>query len=1214
MKRILTFYPFLMIGLLFQFSMETRAQLPVEGQTYYAIQKISQLAIGKSGENDGAYLYLSDPADSIQMFQVIESTEVPGEFYMVTDNNKEFMRRNGGWDVDFTQDTTGVSADCRWIFTAGGDDTIYIQNAQAAADQYLASDNTTPGSSVYYDKVQNERAVWQMLEPNSVKFPITVSDLTSDGETVPGFHTDSLSYTIELAPGTTEVPTVTASVDDNSEVVVNDAAAIPGATTVVVSNIIGASSKTYTINYFTMADNIATLSGINLEIGSLDQAFDPGTFSYTATVPYGTNDLEVTATTTSDFATVEGEGKVFVHTGSGQAELVVTAYDNTTTETYTVDISYEADEEVATLSDITLHAGLLYPKFDKAQLGYTALIPVDTNIVNVDATPMIAGATVEGGGAIDVSSGTAIDTIKVTATNGVDTKNYILKFIKNTHSYPFEDGTCNDVIGTAHGTRQSGDNDTIINGVYSTLQDGGFIEFSGYELELNTYPEITMEAYVTAGDGTNPSWSMLAYFGGDYGANAYWVSIARGDNVSRTEVNINDGEHHAVGSELDDGKRHHIVSTISADSISLYIDGVLQGRADIGATDLASLDTTANANSLLARGGWPDPSWLGSFHEFNLFSGAMSPEMVAARAKVDADEKYTDVTLSDITLSKGLLVPEFDPDITEYKVLLELGTTSVDVSATPNGYGATVTGGGTITVSELDIVREELVVTSPDESNTGTYTIDFVVADKINNALTITDPSTRVVVDEMADSSNSWTFETWLKLDTIMESYTGILDARGGDYTTSFILKEDNGNQYLSYEYGGDWTCNTTARVPINQWAHVAMVVSAADSATYFYVNGQLMDTDTAYPHLGDTVRLGTADNPGVLRIGNGNDTDSRSILGKMDETRIWTTARTAAEINDNMTMVDPATPGLLVYYNCDAELPTDTVLNDTTGNYDAIIRNANLDFTWELLRFADSSSVATLEMLEPSVGIISPAFNAATTDYTVTVPYASKDDVVSFTWERTNINATVTGASGDSVLNGDGSADIVVTAQDGETEVIYHVEFNVEAPSTDATLSDLAVDGTTIDNFDPATFDYAYVILDVSVTEVPEVTATATDENAEVVITEATELSGATTIEVTAEDGETSQTYTVNFSYTGIENIAFANVKVYPSPVDRTLNISNIGEANIFVYSLEGVLITSVNNTDDMAAIDVSEMKAGLYLLKIQKDENTMVIKFIKK
>ncbi|MGB0423217.1 MAG: hypothetical protein ACPGED_02790, partial [Flavobacteriales bacterium] len=83
---------------------------------------------------------------------------------------------------------------------------------------------------------------------------VTLDDLQVSAVTVAGFSSQDLSYDVELPNGTTVVPAVTATTTDaTSSFVVNDAAGLPGSTTVVVTAM-DMSTETYTIN-FTVADN-----------------------------------------------------------------------------------------------------------------------------------------------------------------------------------------------------------------------------------------------------------------------------------------------------------------------------------------------------------------------------------------------------------------------------------------------------------------------------------------------------------------------------------------------------------------------------------------------------------------------------------------------------------------------------------------------------------------------------------------------------------------------------------------------------------------------------------------------------------------------------------------------------------------------------------------------------------------------------------------------
>ncbi len=86
-------------------------------------------------------------------------------------------------------------------------------------------------------------------------------------------------------------------------------------------------------------------------------------------------------------------------------------------------------------------------------------------------------------------------------------------------------------------------------------------------------------------------------------------------------------------------------------------------------------------------------------------------------------------------------------------------------------------------------------------------------------------------------------------------------------------------------------------------------------------------------------------------------------------------------------------------------------------------------------------------------------------------------------------------------------------------------------ALSTDATLSALSVDaGTLSPVFASGTTTYS-VVLPYGTTTIPTISATANESHAVVNITQATSVTGSATVLVTAQDGTTTQTYTVNFS-----------------------------------------------------------------------------------
>jgi hypothetical protein len=85
-------------------------------------------------------------------------------------------------------------------------------------------------------------------------------------------------------------------------------------------------------------------------------------------------------------------------------------------------------------------------------------------------------------------------------------------------------------------------------------------------------------------------------------------------------------------------------------------------------------------------------------------------------------------------------------------------------------------------------------------------------------------------------------------------------------------------------------------------------------------------------------------------------------------------------------------------------------------------------------------------------------------------------------------------------------------------------------ATVSDATLSDLKVDGSTVSGFLPLIQSYN-ILLPYGTSVVPTVTATCTQAGANAVVTPAASLPGTSTVVVTAQDGTTTKTYSVIFT-----------------------------------------------------------------------------------
>ena len=517
----------------------------------------------------------------------------------------------------------------------------------------------------------------------------------------------------------------------------------------------------------------------------------------------------------------------------------------------------------------------------------------------------------------------------------------------------------------------------------------------------------------------------------------------------------------------------------------------------------------------------------------------------------------TNALLSDLAVD-GNTVNGFDPINTTYNVLLPSGTTTVPTVTAVNDATATQV----ITNAAALPGATTVVVTAQDGVTTLTYTINFTVAEVTDAKLTdlMVDGNS---VDGFGPATYSYTVELPYGT-TIVPSVTAILedanatkvvtDAAALPGATTVVVTAADGTTQLTY------TVNFTITAPSTDATLSDLTVdgNSVDGfgpATYSYTV-ELPYGTTVIPTVDATVVDGNAS----MVI-----TDAAALPGA---TIVVVTAQdgtTKLTYTVNFTITAPSTDATLsdltvdgnsvdgfgpATYSYTVELPYGTTVIPTvtaTANDAAatkVITDAaalpgattvvvtaqdgttKLTYTVNFTITAPSTD-ATLSDLTVDGNSVD-GFGPATYSYTVELPYG--------TTVIPTVTATVNDAAATKVITDaaalPGATTVVVTAQDGTTKLTYTVNFTITAPSTDATLSDLTVDGNSVDGFGPATYSYT-VELPYGTTVIPTVTATANDAAATKVITDAAALPGATTVVVTAQDGTTKLTYTVNFTIT---------------------------------------------------------------------------------
>ncbi|QBZ98914.1 T9SS type A sorting domain-containing protein [Flavobacterium sangjuense] len=149
-------------------------------------------------------------------------------------------------------------------------------------------------------------------------------------------------------------------------------------------------------------------------------------------------------------------------------------------------------------------------------------------------------------------------------------------------------------------------------------------------------------------------------------------------------------------------------------------------------------------------------------------------------------------------------------------------------------------------------------------------------------------------------------------------------------------------------------------------------------------------------------------------------------------------------------------------------------------------------------------------------------------------------------------------------------------------------------AAGTDATLSDLRVDGTTVSGFASNIISYTKGI-PFGTPTTPQITlATTTDPGATTVITQASGVPGSATVVVTSQNTLVTKTYTVSFVYTGPTSAA-------PTPPNRNasdvISLFSNAYTNTTIETWSAVWDDSDVTDMQVAGDDVKKISFGNFI-----------------
>ena len=308
---------------------------------------------------------------------------------------------------------------------------------------------------------------------------------------------------------------------------------------------------------------------------------------------------------------------------------------------------------------------------------------------------------------------------------------------------------------------------------------------------------------------------------------------------------------------------------------------------------------------------------------------------------------------------------------------------------------------------------------------------------------------------------------------------------------------------------------------------------------------------------------------------------------------------------------------------NSSTAIPLNVGTNMISVNVTAEDGIATKAYTITVTRLEPSSN-ADLSALSLSSGTLDPVFARDTTSYTATVPYsvssvtAKPSAAESHATLKVN-GSTVTSGSASGAVSldvGDNIVTVEVAAEDGTTTKTYTITVTRFERSSDADLSALSLSSG---NLNPAfsSEKTSYTASVANNVNSLTVTPTVSESHATVKVNGSTVTSGSAseavnldvgdntvTVEVTAEDGTTTKSYTVIISRAAASSggpSAGGSGGAVSSPVPTTVPTP----------STQQTVLVTVNGTAQQAAKETKVTEAGKSTIIVNID-NTMIEKML--
>ena len=947
-----------------------------------------------------------------------------------------------------------------------------------------------------------------------------------------------------------------------------------------------------------------TATGSNGQNYSSQLSFTPGTTNrdYSIIVPNDVTSITLNATTSHEQAQIIGmdstpaqgsDTKTYsLNVGNNVLQnFSVQAQDLAASPSiYRVTV-YRLNND-ATLSNLSLGSNITFTGFNRNTKSYDVNVPYAIKQANVTGTVYDTGkATIKSGNTawLLTNAGTTKNEIKV-VVNAEDC---------DTRYSAIAGNTCHTETYTVNVYRElpSTDNNLTAIKINSTAVQGFTPSNKNYTFTPQSYATSSVKVEYTLSDSKATIKSIKA-------VNGSKTNTANSNGIVNLEVGDNDIQIEVEAEDLSKTTYHVVVRRKSNNAYLSTVsfnpsDGDLVPKPFVydGYDYTYTVSSTTSTVTMSVTAQEPDTiqSIVGADTPI---TGLDTQDQVDRNVVVTAEDgntkiyafhfirqKDTDNKLATLTVTPGTWIETFNPNTNLYHVNVDGYTDSVNIAATVGADSKATIVSGTGKKQLLFGDNNFSVVVRSEANVDNTYNIVVNKAKRTDNslkALTFDTGNTAPETNTPLNGFNSTTIT--YNIPTKVEN----------DVQYAYITAEVNDTGYATYEVVGATNGRVSLKNGLNE---IKIIVTAHNNSTKTYTINVTRKYNsnvniTSVNVLGETATCsGTTCE---VTVDNQYDT-----VGTNDV--IVTPEFSGATITNKPTTMSLNTIKVVEQTGTENIYPFTVVAEDgtTTRNYTIKINRRNstnttlsrvnvknqknvtkyctLDSTSCQIEVPVDTTSFTIEGIIPNTAAISFSENGGEPTTSYNLPTSEKNKVIT----------------------------ALVTAEDGNTET-YTITV-VRTLSSNNNLSDLTIDGITIENFDPDTQNYTYTIpasqsgtkTSINVKAIVEDTGKATIETD---LTNDFDLEyGNNTIKivVVAENGQ-KKTYTITANRNKKEDTSLQSLKINSEekvselsndileinvPYTTTsINILAIPTDNVSSLESENAIITAGNGTHNLS------------------------------